>query len=156
MCEVQCMEDKNIIMLKKRSSMTFKEQCSTYEDFIRIDVTSCNKDKKFVSEISPLFIGPVVSSDGLVANTFEDLWQYGKVYPKIYDANKRKIDFTNCKRVIGRAYNGANGKKIAVEYEAAKQRVEEKYAQEEAERLAKEAEEKAYREQLKAQKKSKK
>lgn len=28
-----------------------------------------------------------------------------------------KIDFTNCKRIIGRAYNGANGKKIAVEYE---------------------------------------
>lgn len=26
------------------------------------------------------------------------------------------IDFTNCKRVIGKAYNGANGKKIAVEY----------------------------------------
>ena len=28
----------------------------------------------------------------------------------------RGIDFTNCKRVIGKAYNGANGKKIAVEY----------------------------------------
>ena len=27
------------------------------------------------------------------------------------------IDFTNCKKVFGRAYNGANGKKIAVEYE---------------------------------------
>lgn len=27
-----------------------------------------------------------------------------------------EIDFTNCKRVIGKAYNGANGKKIAVEY----------------------------------------
>ena len=26
------------------------------------------------------------------------------------------IDFTNCKRVLGKAYNGANGKKIAVEY----------------------------------------
>ena len=30
---------------------------------------------------------------------------------------RNKIDFTNCKRIIGRAYNGANGKKIAVEYE---------------------------------------
>lgn len=30
---------------------------------------------------------------------------------------EKKIDFTNCKRIIGRAYNGANGKKIAVEYE---------------------------------------
>lgn len=27
------------------------------------------------------------------------------------------VDFTNCRRVIGKAYNGANGKKIAVEYE---------------------------------------
>lgn len=27
------------------------------------------------------------------------------------------IDFTNCKRVFGKAYNGANGKKIAVEYD---------------------------------------
>lgn len=28
-----------------------------------------------------------------------------------------KIDFTDCKKVLGKAYNGANGKKIAVEYE---------------------------------------
>ena len=27
------------------------------------------------------------------------------------------IDFTECKRVFGKAYNGANGKKIAVEYD---------------------------------------
>ena len=27
------------------------------------------------------------------------------------------IDFTNCKRVVSRAYNGANGKKIAIEYQ---------------------------------------
>lgn len=27
-----------------------------------------------------------------------------------------RIDFTNCRRIIGKAYNGANGKKIAVEY----------------------------------------
>lgn len=26
------------------------------------------------------------------------------------------MDFTNCRRIIGRAYNGANGSKIAVEY----------------------------------------
>ena len=55
------MEDKNIIMLKKRCKETFKEQCVSYEDFIRIDVTSCNKDKKFVSEISPLFISSIRS-----------------------------------------------------------------------------------------------
>lgn len=27
------------------------------------------------------------------------------------------IDFTNCKRIFGRAFNGANGKKIAIEYD---------------------------------------
>ena len=27
------------------------------------------------------------------------------------------IDFTDCPKIIGRAYNGANGKKIAVEYD---------------------------------------
>jgi len=26
------------------------------------------------------------------------------------------IDFTNCRRIPGRAYNGANGSKIAIEY----------------------------------------
>ena len=26
------------------------------------------------------------------------------------------MDFTNCKRIITKAYNGANGKKIAIEY----------------------------------------
>jgi len=28
------------------------------------------------------------------------------------------IDFTNCKRIISKAYSGANGKKIAIEYES--------------------------------------
>ena len=27
-----------------------------------------------------------------------------------------EIDFTGCKQIIGRAFNGANGKKIAIEY----------------------------------------
>lgn len=30
---------------------------------------------------------------------------------------QKRIDFTNCKRILGKAYNGANGKKIAVEFE---------------------------------------
>lgn len=85
------MEDKNIILLKKRCKTKFIDQCASYEDYLRIDVTSCNKNKKFVSEISPLYIGPVTSSDGIIAETFEDLWQYGKVYPKIYDENKKIV-----------------------------------------------------------------
>ena len=90
------MENKNIIMLKKRSRFTYKEQCETYEDYRRIDVTSANKDKKIVNDLSPLYIGPVTSSDGLVANTFENLWQYGKVYPLIYDENKKIVPGIDC------------------------------------------------------------
>lgn len=29
---------------------------------------------------------------------------------------QKPIDFSNCKTILGRAYNGANGKKIAIEY----------------------------------------
>ena len=28
-----------------------------------------------------------------------------------------RIDFTSCRRLLGKAYNGSNGKKIAVEYD---------------------------------------
>lgn len=31
--------------------------------------------------------------------------------------NMEQLDFTGCRRIFGKAYNGANGKKIAVEYE---------------------------------------
>lgn len=30
---------------------------------------------------------------------------------------KERIDFTGCRKILARAYNGANGKKIAIEYE---------------------------------------
>ena len=29
------------------------------------------------------------------------------------------VDFTKCRRIFGKAYNGANGKKNAIEYEGA-------------------------------------
>lgn len=85
------MEDKRIILIKRRSALKYVEQCFTIDEFIKINVTSSNKDKKFVKEISPLYIGPVTSSDGIIAQTFENLWQYGKVYPKIYDENKKIV-----------------------------------------------------------------
>lgn len=28
-----------------------------------------------------------------------------------------KVDFSECRTILGKAYNGANGKKIAIEYE---------------------------------------
>ena len=85
------MEDKKIIMIKKRCNLTYKEQCNSIDDFIRIDVTSRNKNKNLVYDLSPLYIGPVKSSDGLTCETFENLWQYGKVYPRIYDENKKIV-----------------------------------------------------------------
>ena len=85
------MENKNVILLKKRCKLTFTEQCATYEDYKRIDVTSANRNEKISHDLSPFYLGPVVSSDGLSAYTFEDLWQYGKVYPKIYDENGKVV-----------------------------------------------------------------
>lgn len=70
--------------------------------------------------------------------------------------NRAAKPYLNAEKMVKQYENYQHFDEIAVEYEAAKQRVEEKLAAEEAERLAKEAEEKAYREQLKAQKKSKK
>jgi hypothetical protein len=32
----------------------------------------------------------------------------------------KRIDFTNCPIVPGRAYNGANGKKISIEFEGSR------------------------------------
>ncbi|MBR5496973.1 MAG: MFS transporter [Clostridia bacterium] len=70
--------------------------------------------------------------------------------------NRAAKPYLDAEKMVQQYENYQHFDEIAVEYEAAKQRVEEKLAAEEAERLAKEAEEKAYREQLKAQKKSKK
>lgn len=70
--------------------------------------------------------------------------------------NRAAKPYLDAEKMVQQYENYQHFDEIAVEYEAAKQRVEEKLAAEEAERLVKEAEEKAYREQLKAQKKSKK
>ena len=70
--------------------------------------------------------------------------------------NRAAKPYLDAEKMVQQYENYQHFDEIAVEYEAAKQRVEEKLAAEEAERLAKEAEEKAYREQFKAQKKSKK
>jgi hypothetical protein len=70
--------------------------------------------------------------------------------------NRAAKPYLDAEKMVQQYENYQHFDEIAVEYEAAKQRVEEKLAAEEAERIQKEAEEKAYREQLKAQKKSKK
>ncbi len=70
--------------------------------------------------------------------------------------NRAAKPYLDAEKMVKQYENYQHFDEIAVEYNAAKQRVEEKRAAEEAERLAKEAEEKAYREQLKAEKNAKK
>ena len=92
------MENKNIIMLKHhpmnvKFTNTFYtnqlDENDNIENYIVIDVTSrIERNKEFMKEhpsfakdLSPFFIGPVISSDGVKANIFEIFWQAGKVYP---------------------------------------------------------------------------
>ena len=88
------MENRNIVLLRRhwvnhtdpKSTAVYLNQCPDLADFEVIDVTSHNRSEKFRSEISPMFIGPLRSSDGVVCNVFETLWQCSKVYP-CHDAN---------------------------------------------------------------------
>ena len=83
------MENKNIVMLKRhfvnykdpKTTTYYLNQCQDLSDYDVIDVTSHNPDPVFRSEISPMFIGPVVTPDGVTCNVFELLWQCSKVYP---------------------------------------------------------------------------
>lgn len=90
------MENKNVILLRHHPMnvhFTNPFYVSQVEgdiaDYIVIDVTSrATRDKAFMKEhpsfaedLSPFFIGPVVSSDGVKAYIFEIFWQCGKVYP---------------------------------------------------------------------------
>ena len=82
------MENKNIVLFKKRCRTTYEEQCASYNEYRRFDVTSAGHDEQMREDFSPFYLGPVTASDGLVANNFEAFWQYGKVYPLVYDAHK--------------------------------------------------------------------
>lgn len=103
------MENKNIILLK-HSPIGIKYTNSFYlnqteegdlSDYIVIDVTSrverdrefINEHPNFAKELSPFYIGPVRSSDGVDANIFEIFWQCGKVYPCHDDNGKPNQKF---------------------------------------------------------------
>ena len=103
------MENKNIILLKhhpmnvKFTNQFYLNQVDSHDlsDYIIVDVTSrVTRDKEFMKEhptfardLSPFFIGPVTSSDGVVANIFEIFWQCGKVYPCHNDNGKPNSNF---------------------------------------------------------------
>lgn len=103
------MENKNIILLKhhilnvKYTNTFYLNQTDDGDlsDYVVIDVTSrVERDKQFMEEhptfakdLSPFYIGPVVSSDGVKANIFEIFWQCGKVYPCHDNNGKPNSDF---------------------------------------------------------------
>ena len=103
------MENKNIILLKhnplnvKFTNTFYLNQTDEkdFSDYIVVDVTSrVERDKEFMKEhpsfakdLSPFYIGPLTSSDGVRANIFEIFWQCGKVYPCHDDNNKPNEDF---------------------------------------------------------------
>lgn len=70
--------------------------------------------------------------------------------------NRAAKPYLDAEKMVRQYENYQHFDEIAVEYEAAKARVEEKLAAEEAERIQKEAEEKAYRAQIRAEKQAKK
>lgn len=90
------MENKNILLLHHHPMNVYftnsyytsqtKNNLSEYKIF---DVTSrITRNKEFMKEhptfandLSPFFVGPVKSSDGVSAEIFEIFWQCGKVYP---------------------------------------------------------------------------
>ena len=99
------MEDKNIILLKhhpmnvKFTNTWYKNQASNIEDYLIVDATSrvirdkefMRKHPSFAGDISPFYVGPVISSDGLTAHVFEHFWQASKVFPCHYDEEKDEI-----------------------------------------------------------------
>lgn len=54
-----------------------KENSSEYTI---IDVTSRNRDKNIINDLSPFYIGPCKSSYGIEFKRFENMWQFSKVY----------------------------------------------------------------------------
>jgi len=102
------MENKNIILLKHHpmnvkftNPFYVKQVEDKLEDYLIIDVTSrIGRNKEFLKEhpnfdkeLSPFFIGPVVTSDGLTSFVFEHFWQCSKVYPCHYKNNKLTPEF---------------------------------------------------------------
>lgn len=102
------MENKNILLLRHHpmnvhftNGFYTTQTQNDLSEYIIIDVTSRilrNKDfmekhPRFAREISPFYVGPVESPDGVTAQIFEIFWQCGKVYPCHDDGGKPNADY---------------------------------------------------------------
>lgn len=121
------MENKNILLLRHHPMnvhFTNKFYTSQTEndlgEYMIFDVTSrVTRNREFMEEhptfaqdLSPFFVGPVMTSDGVEAKIFEIMWQCGKVYPCHDDNGKPNAAFfewrnyfysqTECSRVLMR------------------------------------------------------
>ena len=100
------MENKNILLLRHHSMNVYftnafytSQTQNDLGDYTIIDVTSrITRNKEFMArhprfarELSPFYIGPLTSSDGVRAEIFELFWQCGKVYP-CHDDNGKPND----------------------------------------------------------------
>jgi len=101
-------ENNNVVLLKHHN-MNVKYTNTYYtnqvddnlEDYVIVDVTSrCVRNKEFMSEhptfakdLSPFYVGPVISSDGVKSEVFEIFWQCGKVYPCHDENGKPNAEF---------------------------------------------------------------
>jgi hypothetical protein len=102
------MENKNILLLRHHpmnlhftNSFYTSQTENNLSEYMIFDVTSrserdkefMKKHPRFAKELSPFYIGPVTSSDGVTAQIFELFWQCGKVYPCHDDNGKPNADF---------------------------------------------------------------
>ena len=102
------MENKNILLLRHHPmNVHFTNTFYTNQtegdlsEYMIFDVTSrIERNKEFMKEhpsfakdLSPFFLGPVTSSDGVTANVFEIFWQCGKVYPCHDNGGKPNADY---------------------------------------------------------------
>lgn len=100
------MENKNILMLRHHprnvyftNSFYTSQTENNLAEYMIFDVTSRVTSNKafmeehpnFAKELSPFFVGPLMSSDGVRAEIFEIFWQCGKVYP-CHDDNGKPND----------------------------------------------------------------
>ena len=102
------MENKNILLLRHHPmNVHFTNTFYTTQTendlgaYTVIDVTSrITRNKEFMTqhprfarELSPFYVGPVTSADGVRAEIFEIFWQCGKVYPCHDDNGKPNADY---------------------------------------------------------------
>ena len=75
--------------LKYTNTWYTSQVSDNLSDYVVIDVTSrVLRDKEFMSQhpnfhkdVSPFYLGPLTSSDGLTCHIFEHFWQASKVFP---------------------------------------------------------------------------